>query len=61
MNFRHISSVLALSALLSACGSGPNNDMTARQATAVLNDFYARNPETGKVQLGTYPPGKYSQ
>src|ERR1700679_4109616 len=53
MNFRRISSVVALSAILSACGSnGSNNDMTARQATAALNEFFARNPETSKVLTG---------
>jgi len=55
MNFRRISSVVAFSALLSACGSGSNNsnnDMTRRRATAVLNEYFARNPETSKVLTG---------
>jgi hypothetical protein len=48
-----VSSVAALSALLCACGSGNStNDMTARQATAALNEYFAGNPETGKVLTG---------
>ena len=50
MNFRRISSIVVFSALLCACGS--NNDMTARQATAVLNEYFAGNPETSKVLTG---------
>jgi hypothetical protein len=52
MNFKRITCVVAFSALLSACGSGANNDMTARQATAVLNEYFAGNPETSKVLTG---------
>ena len=52
MNFRRMSGVVAFSALLSACGSNSNNDMTARQATAVLNEYFAKNPETSKVLTG---------
>ena len=50
MNLRCILSVVAFSALLSACGR--DNDMTARQATAVLNEYFARNPETSKILTG---------
>jgi hypothetical protein len=53
MTCRHISSFVsaaAFFALLSGCGS--NNDMTPRQATAVLNEYLARSPETSKVLTG---------
>jgi hypothetical protein len=50
MNFMRISFAVTLCALLSACGS--NSDMTARQATDVLNDYFLRNPETSKVLTG---------
>ncbi len=58
MNFRNISCVVAFSALLSACGS--NNDMTPRQATAVLNEYFSRNPETSKVLTGMNSIGMQS-
>lgn len=72
MTPRRLSCVAAFSALLVACG--PGNDMTPRQATAVLNASFVRNPETGKVLTGmnnignqsladhwATPDGKYQQ
>ncbi len=53
MDFRHIPVAVVVAVLLCACGpNNSNNDMTARQATAVLNEFFSRTPETGKVLTG---------
>src|SRR5471030_2040194 len=76
MNFRRISSVVvvAFATLLSACGPDNSNDMTARQATAALNQYLATMPETSRVLTGmnnigaqpesdhwTTPDGKYQK
>jgi hypothetical protein len=45
--------VAALAIPLCTCGSNDSkNDMTARQATAVLNEFFSTIPETSKVLTG---------
>jgi hypothetical protein len=52
MHFRAISTVAAFLLLTSACGPDTAKDMTARQATAVLNQYLATMPETSKVLTG---------
>jgi hypothetical protein len=61
MHFRTISPVVAFAVLLSACGSDNSNNMTARQATAVLNEYLATMPETGRVLTGMNNIGAQSE
>jgi hypothetical protein len=52
MKFALISFAVAFCIVLVACGSDNENDLTRRQATAVLNEYFSRNPETSKVLTG---------
>jgi hypothetical protein len=49
MNSKRVFSAVLFAALLCGCSS---NDMTPAQAKSVLNDFFAKNPQTNKVLTG---------